>query len=245
MSRLPKKKKEKIRLSLKDRVLYFLANLLLMVLGMGSYVFILLIEDRVLLKRPGVLAFSESGSLFLVIPVIIIAGIGIMVVIESESKGRSFRQMLSHTVSTRLKKALLILSVVLVVCSLLLAATGSSTVLKDDGTVEKRSFGILNKSYPGESVEKATFQVFWNSTNVPGGRFSRMIGFVCYVHLKLDTGKTVSFQYFNPENLSAIADLFGDRAVFEGQGYVEGWLRDLACDDSVKEEIRGLFFQEE
>ncbi|MBO4283144.1 MAG: hypothetical protein J5958_00835 [Clostridia bacterium] len=241
MSRLPKKKK--VPLSRKDRVLYTLTEFLLYWAGLVC-VPILLLEDRIVLASPDNLAWSEGFSLLLFIPSFLIASVGLIVALDSETNGRTFRQFWSYLFETRLRKALTILFIVLYLFFLPIPVLASSTVLKADGSVESRSFGILYGKHAKEDVEEATFEVFYNSSSYPptGGRFSsRAVGVVCYVTLKTESGKKITFQYYKPENLPAIAALYPDRCRFVQDVDVDRWLKELDCDDDAKEQIRELF----
>ena len=241
MSRLPKKKK--VPLSRKDRVLYTLTEILLYCAEL-VVVPILLLEDRIVLASPDNLAWSEGFSLLLFIPSLLIATVGLLVALDSETNGRTFRQFWSYLFETRLRKALTILFIVLYLFFLPIPVLASSTVLKADGSVESRSFGILYGKHAKEDVEEATFEVFYNSSSYPptGGRFSsRAVGVVCYVTLKTESGKKITFQYYKPENLPAIAALYPDRCRFVQDVDVDRWLKKLDCDDAAKEQIRELF----
>lgn len=241
MSRLPKKKK--VPLSRKDRVLYTLTEFLLYFAEL-VFVPILLLEDRIVLASPSNLAWSEGFSLLLFIPSFLIANVGLIVALDSETKGRTFRQFWSYLFETRLRKALTILFIVLYLFFLPIPVLASSTVLKADGSVESRSFGILYGKHAKEDVEEATFEVFYNSSSYPptGGRFSsRAVGVVCYVTLKTESGKKITFQYYKPENLPAIAALYPGRCRFVQDVDVDRWLKKLDCDDAAKEQIRELF----
>ena len=242
MSRLPKKKK--VPLSRKDRVLYTLTEFLLYWAEL-VVVPILLLEDRIVLASPDNLAWSEGFSLLLFIPSLLIATVGLLVALDSETKGRTFRQFWSYLFETRLRKALTILFIVLYLFFLPIPVLASSTVLKADGSVESRSFGILYGKHAKEDVEEATFEVFYNSSSyVPAGKYrriSRAIGVVCYVTLKTESGKKITFQYYKPENLPAIAALYPDRCRFVQDVDVDRWLEKLDCDDAAKEQIRELF----
>ena len=241
MSRLPKKKK--VPLSRKDRVLYDLTFLLLF-FGECIPFLILLLEDKIVLANPDNLAWAETPSLFLFIPAILVALVGTLFAADSETSGRTFKQFLSYLVETRVKKTLTILFVVLYLSCTALPVFASSTVLKANGSVESRSFGILYKKYAEEDVKEATFEVFYNMTSyAPSGihMVKRPIGFVCYVTLKTGSGKKITFQYYKPENFPAIAALYPDRCRFVQDVDVDRWLKELECDDAAKEQIRELF----
>ena len=241
MSRLPKKKK--VPLSRKDRVLYTLTEILLFCACLVIAP-ILLLEDRIVLASPSNLAWAETPSLFLFIPAILVATVGLLVALDSETNGRTFKQFLSYLVETRVKITLTILFVVLYLSCTALPVFASSTVLKANGSVESRSFGILYKKYAEEDVKEATFEVFYNTTSYNPARIhtvNRPIGFVCYITLKTESGKKITFQYYKPENLPAIAALYPDRCRFVQDVDVDRWLKELDCDDAAKEQIRELF----
>lgn len=236
-----KKAENRIRLTTRDQVLYFFSYLLL-VLGWGIYPLVLLLQRKVTLARQNILALSENFSLLWLIPALLIATVGVWVLRSFESKGKTYGQFLAYIVGSQCKRFLLILFVVLYVFFVLLAVFSSQTVMKSDGSIQTRWFGRPHKSYPPESVEEATFRVFYNSTSVPGGRYSSAIGYSCYVFLKTKDGKISTFQHFKLESIFTIAECYPDRIRFEGQeNVVERWLQELDCEEEIKIQIRNLF----